>query len=250
MQRSLYTTLTISLILSLSFHMGCKHSPIIDTDIDPNDTTGTGGGGNDTMKKDTPCDPDVIYFELQILPIFQGNCAFSGCHDAESAQDGVVLTDYDNIIKTGDVKPFDPSDSEVYEKITEDELDERMPPPPREALTAQQIGLIREWIQQGAKNLKCNPDTMDCNPEEPSFMSDVRPILNTYCIACHSGANPSGMITLNNYSGVKSVVDRERLLGAVKRLPGFEPMPQGGSPLSDCNVSIIEAWVNAGALNN
>ena len=45
------------------------------------------------------CNPDTVYFKQKILPLIVSNCAMSGCHDAISKKDGVVLTDFTNIIK-------------------------------------------------------------------------------------------------------------------------------------------------------
>jgi hypothetical protein len=60
----------------------------------PVDTTATG----------TPCDPAVVYFEKDVLPILTSNCAYSGCHNAASAKDGIVLDNYANVIRTGKIK--------------------------------------------------------------------------------------------------------------------------------------------------
>ena len=41
--------------------------------------------------------PDIC-FNTQVLPIFQTNCAISGCHNSNFER-GIRLTDYENIIK-------------------------------------------------------------------------------------------------------------------------------------------------------
>ena len=71
--------------LWLSFP-SCKHVPLFDDIIDSVDTT---SNPIDTMPVDKtgiPCDPDVIYFEQDVLPMLICNCAFSGCHAAALAQ--------------------------------------------------------------------------------------------------------------------------------------------------------------------
>jgi hypothetical protein len=40
------------------------------------------------------------------------------------------------------------------------------------------------------------------------------------------------------------------LMKAVKHDPSVIPMPVGGSRLSDCDISKIQIWVDAGAPNN
>ena len=84
------------------------------TDNEPtNNTTPTKPTLSDT------CSLDTVYFVNDVLPIFIANCAYSGCHDEASQQDGVILTDYDNIINTADVRAGDPDGSDLYEAITE-----------------------------------------------------------------------------------------------------------------------------------
>ena len=228
----------------------CKHTLMVDVDDPgmPGDTTVTNPG--DTTAMGTPCDPEVIYFERDVLPLFISNCAFSDCHDAASAQDGVVLDSYQNVINTGDIEPFDLSDSEVYEVITEDDPDKRMPPPPRNALTTDQIDIIAGWILQGAKNLTCDEDAGECDTDMVSFAMDIQPVLQNNCVGCHRGASANGGVDLSNYAGVRTAANSGRLYGAVARLEGFVPMPQGGDPLPACNVAQIGAWVDAGAPNN
>ena len=71
----------------------------------------------DTTSTGTPCDPNIVYFERDILPILTTNCAFAGCHNATSASDGVKLDNYQNVISTGKVKAFKPNDSKLYKVI-------------------------------------------------------------------------------------------------------------------------------------
>ncbi|MCF8309705.1 MAG: hypothetical protein K9I68_11910 [Bacteroidales bacterium] len=54
-----------------------------------------------------------------------------------------------------------PENSEIYERITETEEDDRMPPPPNERLSQEKIDKIRKWIKQGAKNSECDKDKID-----------------------------------------------------------------------------------------
>lgn len=229
----------------------CKHEPFLDDDASPGpiDTTGN-VDTTDTIPTGNPCDPDSVYFEADILPIFRSNCAMSGCHDAASAQEGVVLNSFANILSTGDVKPFDPDNSEVYEVLTEDDPDKRMPPPPAAPLSQAQLEQIGKWIQQGAQNLSCDPNPSGCDTLNVSYAATLKPVIETHCKGCHSGANPSGGIDLSTYDGVKVVALDGRLYGAVSWAPSFKPMPQGGNKLPDCTVSKFKSWIDAGAPEN
>lgn len=239
----------LSLILSVSAIVtiiSCKHEiPDGNTSGGVPDGTGNGNGNNPPP---SACSPDTVYFQQQVLPIFISNCALSGCHDAGSHQDGVVLTSYSSIINTGDIEPGDPSDSEVYEKITEDDSDDRMPPPPRPRLTTEQVALIRKWIQQGAKNNSCESAT--CDTSNVTYSGAIRSIITNKCQGCHSGPSAGGGYDYTTYAGVKARVNDGSLLGAVNHVPGYSPMPKNGNKLSVCELTQIKKWIDAGAPDN
>lgn len=225
---------------------GCVHDPFDPVNPDPTDTTEQ---PIDTMTG-IPCDPNLVYFEFEILPILKSNCAKSGCHDAASHQDGIVLDNYANVIASDVIDPFDLDGSDLYEVITENDPDKRMPQPPNARLTPDQISLIAQWIQQGAQNLECDPNAGVCDTLSVTYSGVIAPLLTTYCVGCHSGGAPSGNILLNTHSGVQTVAMNGRLLGAITWAPGFQQMPRGSSKLSDCHIAKIKAWIEDGAPNN
>lgn len=239
------------LLLMILETFSCKHAPfVIEDDMIPMDTT---DNPIDTTIIDTlgvPCDPDVVYFDLDILPILNSNCAFSGCHDAASAEDGVILESYESTMQTADIEPFDLDGSKLYEVIIETDEDKRMPQAPNEPLTTDQINLIAKWILQGAKDLECDPNAGVCDTENVSFSVFVKPVIQNNCEGCHSGNPPSGNIDLTNYQNIKVVADNGKLFGAISWQNGFENMPQGGNQLPQCTIDKIESWIDAGAPNN
>lgn len=233
------TAALISLLLTILGSVGCKHEPLIplvDDNIPPDTTQG--------------CNPDEVFFVNDVLPIFNSSCAMSGCHDAATAQDGVVLDSYANIMNTGEVNPGNPGDSEVYENITEDDPDKLMPPPSSGiTLTQDQINTIYNWIASGAQNNVCT-ESVPCDTLSVSFANDIQPILSTYCLGCHSGSFPQGGIQLSGHANVLTQVNSGRLLGAVSHASGFSPMPQGQAKLSNCNIALIRNWITQGASDN
>lgn len=220
----------------------CKHEPLYPIVGDPIDSGGI------VVPAEEGCDPDSIYFQNQVLPIFQSNCAMSGCHNSSSAQKGVILDSYINIMNTGDVHPGNPAISDVYEVIIEADPNKRMPPPPNNPLTSEQIGIIRKWIEQGAKNLSCSSTT--CDTSNVTFASSVKPIIESKCQGCHSGSAPSGGLDFSTHGGVQSVALNGKLYGSITHSSGFVSMPQGGTKLPDCDIRKIKIWIDAGALNN
>ena len=230
----------LSLTIS-GFLLACKH-----TLQQPNPTLNNGGNSNNNGNNNTdPCDPDSVYFKNTILPVLVSNCTMSGCHNATSHKDGVVLDNYENVIETGDIEPFKPNKSDLYEAITETDPDKRMPP--SGSLSADLIEKIRIWIEQGALDNACTGcDTTGTM----TYSMQVAGILQSNCVGCHAGASPGGGINLSTYSGVKTVADNGELQGAITHTTGYTPMPQNAAKLSDCQVTTITKWINDGAQNN
>lgn len=236
----------------------CKHAPFTleDDDMMPNDTTivdpsdTTIVDPSDTTDTGNPCDPDIVYFNLDILPLFISNCAVSGCHDATTAQNDVILNSYDNVIQTAEVAPFDLEDNDLYERITDDDVDEKMPPPPNTPLTSTQINLIAKWILQGTQSLDCNPGTGGCDIIEVSYSASILPVIQNNCLGCHSGANPAGNRNFTTHAGVADAANSGILYGAIAHLVGFVAMPLGGNRLPQCTIDQFKSWIDAGAPDN
>jgi hypothetical protein len=92
--------------------------------------------------------------------------------------------------------------------------------------------------------------TVSCDTSKVTFVLTIKPILVNNCVECHSGLNPAGGLNYATYPDVTAVATSVRLLGALKHLPGFQPMPRFAPKLPDCEILKIEKWVNEGALNN
>jgi hypothetical protein len=105
----------------------------------------------------------VVSFASDVLPIFTANCAVSGCHDASTAEQGMVLTADSAYLKIVGVPsmevpalqrvhPGDADSSYLVMKLEGTAAEgDRMPldePPLTDAL----IQRIRTWIDEGALN--------------------------------------------------------------------------------------------------
>lgn len=191
------------------------------------------------------CSADTVYFVNEVLPIITSNCAMSGCHDAATRAEGVQLTSYSTIIKY--VKAGNATGSKLYKVIIEPNPGDRMPPPPRSPLTAAQIAKIQKWINQGAKNNSC---ASACDANVFTFSATIKPMLDTKCVGCHSATSPGGNINLSTYAAVRTVALNGKLYGSIAHQPGFSAMPKNGAKLSDCEITQVQRWIAAGALNN
>jgi len=192
------------------------------------------------------CSPDTVYFQQSVLPLITSNCAMSGCHDAISHEEGVILTDYTNIMR--EVKVSSPTSSDLYSCLFANS-EERMPPAPSAEFNLAQKSLVLKWIQQGAKNNSCS-NTATCDTVNVTFSTSVSPVLKTYCVGCHSAASPSAGIDLSTYAAVKVYATNGRLVGSITHAAGYKPMPSSTSKLGACEINQIKSWVTKGMINN
>ncbi len=247
---------TFVLFALIAYTSSCRREPVyigyedptpIDTTGNPIDTTGNPVDTTPVVVTH-PCSPDSVYFEQDILPILTSNCAMSGCHDVLSHEDGVILDNYTNTRNTGKINLTNPSNSKLYRVLNQSGGD-RMPPPPRSALPADQRALILKWIQQGAQNLSCDSA---CDTTNVTFSTSVMPLITLKCKGCHSGTTPSGNVSLTNYTQVKATVTSGTLMGSILHQTGYSAMPQpvANGPLPDCDIRKLQIWIAAGALDN
>ena len=209
-------------------------------------TTGNDGNGGTTTIPITPttvtCSPDTVYFQQTILPLITSNCAMSGCHDAISHKDGVILTDYAHIRAYSSAT--NPTGSTLYKSVVNGYM------PPKAPWSATQKATLLKWMQQGAKNNSCVASSANCDTVNVTYSATVAPVLKTYCVGCHSAASPSAGIDLSTYAVVKVQAANGRLVGSITHAVGYKPMPSATSKLGSCEINQIQAWITKGMLNN
>jgi hypothetical protein len=187
-----------------------------------------------------PCNPDTVYFNQQILSLITSNCTMKNCHNTNNGE-VFNLTNYTAIMRI--VVPGNPNASQLYTSITVGGED---PMPPSGPLSSDQIALIAKWISQGAKNLTCDY----CDTSKYTFSGTIFPLIQNYCIGCHSGSNVSGnVVSLENYNPVKAQADNGQLIGTITHTC-CKPMPQNGPMLSDCIITQFKNWIKHGAKDN
>ena len=108
--------------------------------------------GADDAKKSAPVDPDApVSFAKQVLPILQRKC--QGCHQPAKSQGKLVLTTYEGLKSGGDSGPgFEtgkPGESTIVENVSGPKP---LMPPMGEAVSAEELDLLKHWIAQGAKD--------------------------------------------------------------------------------------------------
>jgi hypothetical protein len=106
-----------------------------------------------------------VSFRENILPLFQRSGALGGCTCHQPAnrsttgidQSGLSLLDYASLMRGGNtshsniVMPGDPCASVIVQKVSSaPPYGSRMPPGGPPFMTPEEIGLLRDWITEGA----------------------------------------------------------------------------------------------------
>ena len=240
---STYVLLLATLYISFS----CIHDPVY---IIPDGAVGDVPGNNTDPPviptgSDDACDPDSVYFQNQILPIFIGSCAVTGCHDQSSREADIALINYPNIMRG--ITPGDPGGSKYYKVITLEETDDLMPLDPITdngfRLPAEQIALIENWINQGATDNLCE----SCDTSNFSFSGRIAAIFSTSCatsVGCHAAGSNNGPFT--SYAEIKPFIDN----GSIEdRVLVKQDMPIA-APLPACDMEVLIKWIDDGAPNS
>ena len=116
------------------------------------------------------------------------------------------------------------------------------------------------------------PTTSTTSSSGVSYSKDIQPIFNSYCVVCHQGAGQAGLtlepsLSYSKLVGVQSTESSTELrvkAGApdqsylLAKLNGTQvqaggsgvQMPYGATPLPQAQISLIQQWIAAGALNN
>ncbi len=243
--RSLIFSVFVTVFLVTMFLPSCRHELVLPLTTDPTDTIPPPPVDTADLSG-IPCDPDTVYFQNQVLPLLISQCSKSGCHDVQSHKEGVVLVDYQRVMNTGEVKPFKPSNSELYKVLFKTDPEERMPPAPDNPLTAEQKDLIKRWIEQGALNNACNESYGACDTTGITYTNFIGPLMANQCTGCHGGSNPQGGLKLSTYAEAKASALSGKLYGSVAHLSGYSAMPKGGAALTSCFVNKVKAWINNG----
>lgn len=102
-----------------------------------------------------------------------------------------------------------------------------------------------ELLYPASNNAPCTDTTTAV-----SYSKNVIPLLQAQCYGCHNSNFPSGNITMGTYTADKSVAQSGKLYGSITYTSGYSAMPKGSAKLSNCQISLIKKWIDAGLPNN
>ena len=90
-----------------------------------------------------------VSFANQVLPMLQSRCV--NCHGGQKTEKGLVLNSYDKVMASSENGPVvtagDAANSPLAQMVVKGKMPKRGP-----KLTPDQVQLIVDWINQGAKN--------------------------------------------------------------------------------------------------
>ncbi len=123
-----------------------------------------------------PTLPETVDFNYHIRPILSQNCFVCHGPDSSTREGGVRLDNFESAVahlENGGaaVVPGKQGKSLMVERITSDDPEFRMPPPEaKRTLSLREIGLLKRWIDQGAK---WKPHWSLIPPEKPNLPESV-----------------------------------------------------------------------------
>ena len=183
------------------------------------------------------CSHYTIYFQNSVYPVVLSGCAKSGCHDQATQKGDQVFDNYTNISRL--IVPFDPQNSRLYYVLFSNSQG-RMPP--GTPFTTEQKSIIYWWIKQGGYNNRC--DSVGCDSTNVTYTLSIEPILQIWCVSCHSGSKPANGLSLDTYDNARACARGGRLMGAIRHDPGYKFMPNSGGSLSPCEIALFQKWIN------
>ena len=89
--------------------------------------------------------------------------------------------------------------------------------------------------------------TEACDTTTVSFSGDIKPIVDANCVRCHAPGGEQEVSPLLTYEDVKKYVSGNVI---VDRTTGTTTLMPPEGKMNNCNLLLIQAWVNAGAPNN
>jgi hypothetical protein len=138
---------------------------------------------------------DPLRYNRDIRPLLSDNCFF--CHGPDpNHREADLRLDVEGAAHESVIAAGDADESELWQRITSDISEEKMPPPDSgKDLTAEQIQLLRQWIHEGARYEEHWSFVPPARPEPPKVERDdwIRNPIDTFILARleSSGLSPS-----------------------------------------------------------
>lgn len=89
-----------------------------------------------------------------------------------------------------------------------------------------------------------------CDTSMVTYAAHVVPLMAQHCNSCHSTARADAGVVTDTHQGILATVNNGSFMGSMRYLAGFSPMPKGAAQLTNCDLDILQKWIDNGALQN
>jgi hypothetical protein len=85
-----------------------------------------------------------------------------------------------------------------------------------------------------------------CDETVFTYTGKVKNLMDTYCASsgCHNATTHAAGFYLDTYDNVKTSAQDPLFMCSMRRDSGCSPMPKAQAKLSDCNLTIIQKWMD------
>ena len=181
------------------------------------------------------CDTTNVTYTTSVVPILNTNCTV--CHGATSyASSGggfkiATYADFAGFAKSGLLM------NSINQVVGLSAM-----PKGGTKLSACDIAKVRIVVRKILDSL----NTTVCDTTNVTFPVTILPILQTYCLACHSTANAPTLgagYKLEALADFTTVAKTGLLMNSINQIAGLSAMPKGGTKMSACNITKIGIMV-------
>ena len=202
---------------------------------------------------------EVPRFESDVQPIFQANCHV--CHGENLQQNGLDLRTHASVLKGGEsgppIKLGSAEESLLFEKIHSGSM-----PMGGDRLSAEEIELIRHWINAGA--LREGEAAAGARKQPKADQVTERDvmvtILHVKCLVCHGKQKQEGGLDLGTRAGLLKggrsgpalVLGKPEESLLIKRIAAAHPPPELQNeyfvrPITSGEMEKLRHWIAAGS---
>ncbi len=198
-----------------------------------------------------------VDFARDIYPIFKEKCI--SCHGPEKQKGDYRIDTKDGAFKAGDngfnIIPGHSDRTPIVLMVAGQIEEMLMPPPKKDPLTDEEIGLVRAWVDQGA----VWPDgPIPEYVKKIEFVRDVRPIFEKSCTECHGVVKQAGGFRLDRKEDAMKggttygvVIKPKNVAGSSLLLIAAGKDEDIAEPekhkLAEKQVELLRRWIEQGA---
>jgi mono/diheme cytochrome c family protein len=90
--------------------------------------------------------------------------------------------------------------------------------------------------------------TNSCDSTTGTYSTEVKPLMDNFCVSCHSTAVKNGGIALDSHAEVSA--NATKVLATLDHQAGVSQMPKGSPKLDECEIKKVRIWIEKGKQNN